>query len=101
MATDLYVMRSQFVGGTASFDDIQILDVHAGVRLNLTVFLPTFPWTRRPDSYTDFASKVVYPWAVTGDTVLFMNTSYTQDPAVYISAPIPVTGKLLCRHYIK
>ena len=95
MATNVYVIRSQFVGGTASFNDITILDVHPGVRLNCTMFLQNFPWTRRPDQYSDFASKVVYPWATTGDTVLFMNTSYPQDPAVYISAPIPVTGKLI------
>ena len=59
----------------------------------MTVFLSRFPYTRRPDSYADFASKVVYPYGEpTGDTVLFMNVSYPQDPAVFLTDPIAVTG---------
>ena len=92
-ATYNYVKRVQFSNGLASFNNMEILDVHPGIRLNMTMFLSRFPYTRRPDSYTDFASKVVYPWGgPTGDTVLFMNVSYTQDPAVFLTDPIPITG---------
>ena len=89
------MQRVQFQTGNATFEDMAILDVHPAVRLNLTVFLSRFPWSRRPDSYTDFASKVIFAYDG-GDTVLFMNTSYAQDPAVYLSPPIEVTRKLLC-----
>ena len=91
-ATQNYVIRSQFVAGTASFSDIQILDVHPGVRLNLTMFSSRFPYTRRPASYSDTASIVVYPWDTTENSVLFMNTSYQQDPAVFLTNSIQIIG---------
>ena len=91
-ATHNYVIRSQFVGGTATFSDVQILDVHPGVRLNLTVFLARFPWTRRPDDFSDSNNMVVYPWVSTGYNVLYMDTSKPSPPAVYITSPIQVTG---------
>lgn len=93
-ATGNYVQRIQFIDGIGTFQQISILDVHPGIRLNLTVFQSHFPWIRRPDSYTDFASKVVYPYGgPSGDTVYFMNTSYPQDPAVFLTPRIEVTGK--------
>lgn len=80
-------IRKQCVNGTATFNDVRILNETTNIQLNFTQILPYYPWERVPPNYNE---TLVYD-TTTRTFNTFVATSYS--PAVVFSPPFNVTSK--------
>ena len=86
-----YVLRKQLSDGAAIFSNIEILDVTLSVKLNVTTFMQSFPFSRRPDDYEDLNGIVRD--TVEGVDIFYQNTSYPLSKAIKLTRSIEVKGK--------
>ena len=89
-----YVMRKQLENGAVIFDNLEILDVTPAVKLNVTTFMQSFPFSRRPDDYEDL-NGMVREVLDDGEDIFYQNTSYPLSKAIKLTNNIQVTGNFI------
>ena len=80
-------VRKQCTAGTATFNDVRVLEEVEDLQLNFTQTLPYYPWERVPPTYNE---TIVYDFT----TFTFnTNAAVGNSPAVVFTPPINVTCK--------
>lgn len=85
-------IRKQCSAGTATFNDVRILEEVHDLQLNFTQTLPYYPWERVPAIYNE---TIVYDLS----TYTFnTHAAVGNSPAVVFTPPINVTCKLKAQY---
>ncbi len=81
-------IRKQCSNGTASFNDVRIVDSAENIQLNFTQTLPYFPWERVPPVYNDSIYYIIE------SMTLKTYAANSISPAIVFTPPFNVTCEL-------
>lgn len=72
------IIRQRAVNGSASFEDVRILEEFSAVKLNFTMSKPEFDWRRVDDDYSDTLQLVQVPGTRYQQLPMYANSSLSE-----------------------